>query len=120
VAGEYLLLRAHLPYWEGLIHIVERASQLLGTERADQALPGVWNPFEAGVWAILAIRPDRDRALADFITMLGTAVPGLPGGLTHTFPDPGLVTASSLDDLDLSATQAQAIQALALQGRADG
>jgi AraC family transcriptional regulator of adaptative response / DNA-3-methyladenine glycosylase II len=120
VAGEYLLLRAHLPYWEGLIHIVERAGQLLGTERADQALPGVWNPFEAGVWAILAIRPDRDRALADFITMLGTAVPGLPGGLTHTFPDPGLVTASSLDDLDLSATQAQAIQALALQGRADG
>jgi len=119
-AGEYLLLRVHLPYWEGLIHIVERAGQLLGTEQPEFVLPGVWNPFEAGVWAILAARPDRDRVLAEFVTTLGTAVPGLPGGLTHTFPDPELVAASGLDDLCLSAAEAQAIRALALTGRADG
>jgi AraC family transcriptional regulator of adaptative response / DNA-3-methyladenine glycosylase II len=116
VAGEYLLLRAHLPYWEGLIHIVERAGQLLGTERPESVLPGVWNSFEAGVWAILAGRPDRDRVLAEFVSTLGTAVPGLPGGLTHIFPRPEVVSASGLDELGLTATEVRAIQALALHG----
>jgi AraC family transcriptional regulator, regulatory protein of adaptative response / DNA-3-methyladenine glycosylase II len=112
-SGEYLLLRLHLPYWEGLIHIVEQAGRLLGTERPESVLPGVWNSFEAGVWAILAARADRDRVLAEFVTTLGTAVPGLPGGLTHTFPGPELVTASRLDELGLSGAEAQAIRMLA-------
>src|ERR1700722_14927408 len=29
-----LLLRAHLPYWEGLIHLVDRAGQLLGVDHS--------------------------------------------------------------------------------------
>src|SRR6266508_769866 len=30
--AEYLLLQVHLPYWEGLIHVVERVERLLGLE----------------------------------------------------------------------------------------
>ena len=110
-SGDFLLLRVHLPYWEGLIHIVERAGQLLGTG----GLPGVWNPFEAGVWAILAARPDWELVLTDFVAELGAAVPGLPGGLTHAFPDPGAVAAASskLGRLGLSAAEAEEVQALA-------
>jgi AraC family transcriptional regulator, regulatory protein of adaptative response / DNA-3-methyladenine glycosylase II len=108
--GDFLLLRVHLPYWEGLIHIVERAGRLLGTG----GLPGVWNSFEAGVWAILAARPDRDLVLTDFVTALGVAVPGLPGGLTHAFPDPLAVTAPSvqLGELGLSTAEAEEVRAL--------
>jgi AraC family transcriptional regulator, regulatory protein of adaptative response / DNA-3-methyladenine glycosylase II len=29
---DHLLLRAHLPYWEGLIHVVERAGRMLGID----------------------------------------------------------------------------------------
>jgi AraC family transcriptional regulator of adaptative response / DNA-3-methyladenine glycosylase II len=108
--GDFLLLRVHLPYWEGLIHIVERAGRLLGTG----GLPGVWNSFEAGVWAILTARPDRDLVLTDFVTALGVAVPGLPGGLTHAFPDPLAVTAPSvqLGELGLSTAEAEEVRAL--------
>ena len=71
-----LLLRVHLPYWEGLIHLVDRVALLLGAGcdhsagvaalRGDPvlgplvakhpglAVPGAWNPFEAGVSAILS------------------------------------------------------------------
>lgn len=30
--ADHLLLRAHLPYWEGVIHVVERAARLVGLE----------------------------------------------------------------------------------------
>jgi AraC family transcriptional regulator, regulatory protein of adaptative response / DNA-3-methyladenine glycosylase II len=79
-----LLLCVHLPYWEGLIHVVGRVGRLLGAE-ADQ--PGEWSPVESGARA--ALGPDR---LAAMVTTLGTPVPGLPGGLTHTFPDAASVT----------------------------
>ena len=71
-----LLLRAHLPYWEGLIHVVDRVGRLLGIDYDHCAsgtalsrdpvlgplvtgypglvVPGAWNPFEVGVWAILS------------------------------------------------------------------
>ena len=73
-----LLLRVHLPYWEGLIHLVDRVGLLLGAESDHSAgaaalggdpvlgplvakhpglaVPGAWNPFEAGVSAILSGR----------------------------------------------------------------
>jgi AraC family transcriptional regulator, regulatory protein of adaptative response / DNA-3-methyladenine glycosylase II len=98
-----LRLRAHLPYWEGLIHVVDRAGLLLGihtdyspgvtallgdpalgpviARRPGLAVPGTWNPAEIAVQE----RLDRD-ALADYVRAHGTPVPGLPGGLTHTFP----------------------------------
>jgi AraC family transcriptional regulator of adaptative response / DNA-3-methyladenine glycosylase II len=130
-----LLLRAHLPYWEGLIHLVDRAGQLLGVERdysagvaalsgdpvlgplvakrPGLAVPGAWSPFEVGVSAILSGQPDRDRLLGAFVARLGTPVPGLPEGLIHTFPDPAAVTAASLAPIGLGPTGTSAIAALA-------
>ena len=130
-----LLLRVHLPYWEGLIHVVERVSQLLGTERDESAgaaalsgdpvlgslvaerpglaVPGAWNPFELEVWAVLSGRPDRDRLLEALVTGFGTRVPGLPDGLTHTFPDRAAVADGNLAALGFPAAEAKAITRLA-------
>ena len=66
---DHLQLRAHLPYWEGIIHVVERAARLAGIDSdphlasarlaTDAALgsliisrpgvrvPGAWGPFDA-------------------------------------------------------------------------
>ena len=134
----YLLLRAHLPYWEDLIHLVGRAERLLGTDadhtdgvaalRTDPvlgamvrahpglAVPGGWDPFEVGVWAILSRSAAPEPAaegLQAIVTSLGRPVPGLPSGLTHTFPDPGMVTPASLTAIGLPAADAATVAALA-------
>jgi AraC family transcriptional regulator, regulatory protein of adaptative response / DNA-3-methyladenine glycosylase II len=133
----YLLLRVHLPYWEGLIHLVGRVGQLLGADldfgagvtalRADPVLgplirrrpgitvPGAWTAFEVGVWAILS-RGDRlwvTRSLRALVTSLGTPVPGLPGGLSHVFPAPEVVSPARLAAAGLPEADAAAITALA-------
>ena len=35
----YLLLRVHLPYWQGLIHVVERVSRVLGVDPIMRSAP---------------------------------------------------------------------------------
>ena len=76
-------------------------------------MPGAWSPFEAGVGAVA--RRGRDavaatRWLGAFAARLGSPVPGLPGGLTHAFPEPAEVTparlaAAGLDDADAAAVR---------------
>jgi AraC family transcriptional regulator, regulatory protein of adaptative response / DNA-3-methyladenine glycosylase II len=133
---EYLLLRAHLPYWEGLIHLVGRIGLLLGTEtyqsvtitdpdgwpgspagdRPWLAAPGRWDPFESGVRTILSRGRDpaaAARMLAEFVTSLGTPVPGLPTGLTHTFPEANAIAPTGLAAAAIPAADATAIAALA-------
>ena len=136
-----LLLRVHLPYWEGLIHVVECVSQLLGTERDESAgvaalsgdpilgslvaerpglaVPGAWNPFELEVWAVLSGHPQRDRLLEALVTSSGIPVPGLPDGLTHTFPNRAAVAASNLAALGFPEVEAAAITRLAADGGED-
>jgi AraC family transcriptional regulator, regulatory protein of adaptative response / DNA-3-methyladenine glycosylase II len=98
-----LLLRVHLPYWEGLIHVVDRVGLLLGVHtdfsagvtallgdrtlgplivrRPGLVIPGAWNPYE------IAVQERLSRTeLGEFVRRHGTPVPGLPGDLTHTFP----------------------------------
>jgi AraC family transcriptional regulator of adaptative response / DNA-3-methyladenine glycosylase II len=134
--GASLLLRVHLPYWEGLIHVVERAGTVLGADsdhavgsavlrgdpvsgapgasHAGLAIPGAWNTFEAGVWAILSGgHSEPGQLLAEFVRHLGTPVPGLPAGLTHIFPDPAAVTPHSLTPVRLPEAEAAAVAALA-------
>jgi AraC family transcriptional regulator of adaptative response / DNA-3-methyladenine glycosylase II len=124
---ENCLLRVHLPYWEGLIHVVDRVGLLLGAEAGHcagvlgplvaehpgLAVPGAWNPFEAGVSAILSGRPDRDRLLEALVARLGTPGAQPAGGLTHTFPDPARVTSASLVPIGLGPAEASAIAVLA-------
>lgn len=50
--ADHLLLRAHLPYWEGVIHVAERAARAVGI-----GTPSAWGPFEAAVRTLLG--PDR-------------------------------------------------------------
>ncbi|HZR55151.1 MAG TPA: helix-turn-helix domain-containing protein [Streptosporangiaceae bacterium] len=108
-----LLLRVHLPYWEGLIHVVDRIGRLLGID-ADHAVAPGWTSFEAGVCDILAgSERSEPGLLAAFVDRLGTAVPGLPAGLTHAFPDPSAVTEQSLKATGLPETEAAAIAVLA-------
>jgi len=134
----YLLLRAHLPHWEGLIHVVGRVGRLLGLDtdhaagaaalRADAvlgaivrdrpglAVPGAWSAFEIGVWAILSRGRDPGSVaqwLEAVVTSLGTPVPGLPAGLTHTFPDAEVVTSASLATIGLPTDDATAVAVLA-------
>jgi AraC family transcriptional regulator of adaptative response / DNA-3-methyladenine glycosylase II len=120
----YLLLRAHLPYWEGLIHVVGRAGLLLGTETGQGvAGPGAWDPFEGGVRAIVGQERDPGavrRRLGKIVTGLGTPVPGLPAGLTHTFPQPEAMTPARLAVSGLPAADAGAVAALSAAIAGDG
>jgi AraC family transcriptional regulator, regulatory protein of adaptative response / DNA-3-methyladenine glycosylase II len=85
----HLLLRAHLPYWEGLIHVAERAGRMVGTD-ADPAVrvPGAWGPFEAAVHAVVSQDDlgEARRRLGRLVRPFGPRVPGLAHGLTHRAP----------------------------------
>jgi AraC family transcriptional regulator of adaptative response / DNA-3-methyladenine glycosylase II len=134
--GNHLLLRAHLPHWEELIHVVARArriasldldidaatSQLVGDPLIAPLLkarpglrpPGTWDPFETGVQTLAG------GAIARLVQRLGTPVPGLRAlGLTHTFPDPAAVAAADLPELGLAPTRAKAVRAFARAVAAD-
>ncbi|MEJ3651649.1 helix-turn-helix domain-containing protein [Actinomycetes bacterium KLBMP 9759] len=121
---DHLLLHAHLPYWEGLIHIVDRIGRLLGLDtdpaagaaalgalarpRPGLVVPGAWTPLEPGLHTLLG----SERAGA-VVAALGTAVAGLPGGLTHVFPEPEVLTADALRGIGLDRPEAAAVAALA-------
>jgi AraC family transcriptional regulator, regulatory protein of adaptative response / DNA-3-methyladenine glycosylase II len=118
---DYLLLRAHLPFWEGVIHVVDRAARLVGLDcepvlaRAQLSLdprfgplvaarpgvrvPGAWGPFEVAVQAVVRDQlppADAADALRKLVEVYGVPVPGLAAGLTHLFPGPEALTAAEL------------------------
>ncbi|WP_020388184.1 helix-turn-helix domain-containing protein [Kribbella catacumbae] len=90
--ADHLLLRAHLPYWEGVIHVFERATQLVGLPlikaRPGIRVPGAWGPFETAVQAVVRdLAPtEADEILGQLVKSTGTPVAGLGHGLTHAFP----------------------------------
>ncbi|GAA1665051.1 DNA-3-methyladenine glycosylase 2 [Kribbella yunnanensis] len=108
---DHLLLQAHLPFWEGVIHVVDRAARLVGLEtdtstarqflstdpeigprlieRPGLRVPGAWGPFEVAVQAVVRDQLPADEAddvLRKIVEVYGVAVPGLGFGLTHLFP----------------------------------
>jgi AraC family transcriptional regulator, regulatory protein of adaptative response / DNA-3-methyladenine glycosylase II len=114
----HLLLRAHLPYWEGLIHVAERAGRMVGADAGPAArAPGAWGPFEAAVQAIVAQECDdlgeAHRQLGRMVQRFGPRVPGLTHGLTHLFPSAELLAAGDLADLDLPPATVKSLAALA-------
>jgi len=116
--ADHLLLRAHLPYWEGLIHVAERAGRMVGADAGPGARgPGAWGPFEAAVQAIVAQQSD-DLAeargqLGVMVRQFGPPVPGLTHGLTHLFPSAEALAAGNLADLDLPSATIKTVAALA-------
>jgi len=130
-ADPNLLLRVHLPYWEGLIHVVEHVARVLGADcdhtvgsvasvdrpppdgSAGSLVPGGWSTLEVGVWSILSATPDGHNLLRKLVVGLGDSVPGLPGGLSHTFPDAASLTDGTLETRGIPASEAAAIASLA-------
>lgn len=120
---DHLVLIAHLPYWEGLIHVVERIRHTLGLDTEPEAVPhlasdlllsplvrarlglrvpGAWAPFEIGVGT--AIRrhcgpAEATERIGRLVKEHGVEVPGLPHGLTHAFPSAAVLAAADLDSL---------------------
>jgi AraC family transcriptional regulator of adaptative response / DNA-3-methyladenine glycosylase II len=136
---DHLVLHAHLPHWEGLIHLVERARRIaaLDAPAADAAAhlgldpvlaplvaarPGVrpagtWDPFEAGVRVVIGQQVSMSAANAiagRLVDRLGDPVPGLaPFSLRHTFPTPKALVDGDLDGLGLTGARAAAVRAFA-------
>ena len=135
--GDQLLLRAHLPYWEGLIHVVERVRRLLALDvdldsaahlRADPLLgpligarpglriPGAWTPFDAGVRAIVRRHcgpADAAAHLGRLVRDHGPAISGLAHGLTHAFPGAEAVAAADLETSGLPPETAGTVRRFA-------
>jgi AraC family transcriptional regulator of adaptative response / DNA-3-methyladenine glycosylase II len=136
---DHLLLRAHLPHWAGLIHIVQSARAIFNLD-ADAAAanrhlaadpivghlcgnrpgvrpPGTWDPFETGIEAIVSkqVSPaETARTMRRIVERYGRPVPGLQAlGLTHTFPLRSTLAEADLRGLGLGSSQAAAIHALA-------
>ena len=118
---DHLILRAHLPFWEGVIHVVDRAARLVGldcepvrarahlaadselgplvTARPGVRVPGAWGPFEVAVQAVVRDRLAPDEAgdaLRKLVEVYGVPVPGLGHGLTHAFPGPEALAAAEM------------------------
>lgn len=136
---DHLLLRAHLPHWEGLIHVVQQvrripnldsppvaANELLADDialaplvRARPGLrpPGTWDAYEVGVRAIIGQRVSVAGAstiTARLVQRHGGPVPGLaPFGLTHAFPAADTLAGADLDGLGLTGARAAAVRAFA-------
>ncbi|WP_405069373.1 helix-turn-helix domain-containing protein [Kribbella sp. NBC_01510] len=119
--SDHLLLRAHLPYWEGVIHVVDRAARLVGLDaepvlaktllsgdpvigpliaaRPGVRVPGAWGPFEVAVQAVVRDQLPRDDAydvLHKLVEVHGMPVPGLSHSLTRAFPGPQALTEAEL------------------------
>jgi AraC family transcriptional regulator of adaptative response / DNA-3-methyladenine glycosylase II len=136
---DHLLVRAHLPHWEGLIHVVERARRIVNLDadlddatwhlgadptvgalvrsRPGLRVPGTWDPFETGVRAIIGQQVSVAGAgtiTARLVQRYGTPVPGLRAlGLTHTFPTPATLATADLAGLGFPSARAEAIRAFA-------
>jgi AraC family transcriptional regulator of adaptative response / DNA-3-methyladenine glycosylase II len=142
--SDHLLLRAHLPYWEGVIHVVERAARMLGIdtdvtageqrlisdsmlapivrERPGLRVPGAWGPFEMAVQVIIGEILDYDatrEALRSIVRTLGTHIPGLPCELTHAFPSAETIAEHDLSRCGLARAVASAVTEFAAAVAAD-
>jgi AraC family transcriptional regulator of adaptative response / DNA-3-methyladenine glycosylase II len=136
---EHLVLRAHLPHWEGVIHIAQRARRIFCLDadlesaiahlegdtkmrRLVRLRPGIrpmgtWDPFETGVRAIVGQQVTVTAAntiARRLVTRFGVPVPGLvPLGLTHLFPGPSALAEADLETIGLTSSRAATVRAFA-------
>jgi len=133
---DHLVLTAHLPHWNGLIHVVEQVRRLFnldadlasaaGTLGGDPliglrlaALPGLrpvgaWDPLEVGVRAVIGQQVSVAGAstlAGRLVERLGTRVPGLGQlGLTHMFPSAGTLAEADLGGIGLTGARVDTIR----------
>lgn len=136
--GSCLVLTAHLPHWQGLMHIVQRArgiasldfdlaaaTERLGPDPVAGPLlrrrpgvrpPGTWDPFEGCVRAVITrhCHPEATSALMGrLVEQTGGEVAGLAAwGLSATFPTPQAVASADPDRVGLPGCCARVIQSL--------
>ncbi|HKI24035.1 MAG TPA: AlkA N-terminal domain-containing protein [Gaiellaceae bacterium] len=134
-----LFLVVHLPHWEELIHVVERARRIAGLDLdVDEAsrhlardriigrlvrarpgirVPGTWDPFEIGVRAIIGQQVSARGAntlVSRLVESFGTPVGGLSQlGLSATFPSSTRLAEADLDGAGLPTVRAMAVSAFA-------
>ena len=131
-----LLLRAHLPHWEGLIDVVQRArrifnldgdvaaaSELLSADprlgellarRPGMRPPGTWDGFEVGVRAIVGQQVSVRGAttiIGRIVARYGTEVEGLGAlGLSRLFPEPERLAQADMEAIGMPAARVAAIR----------
>lgn len=136
---DHLLLRAHLPRWRELMHIVQRTRRIasldfdpdpataeLGDDpfigplvraRPGVRVPGTWDGFETGVRAIIGQHVSIAAAntiAGRLVERFGTPVAGLrPLGLSHTFPAPETLARENIVGIGLTRVRTKAIQSFA-------
>ena len=80
-------------------------------------MPGVWDPFEVGVRAIVGQQVSVAGAstiTGRLVERAGTAVPGLTQfGLTHVFPTPATLATADLTGIGLTGARIAAIRGFA-------
>jgi AraC family transcriptional regulator of adaptative response / DNA-3-methyladenine glycosylase II len=142
---DHLVLVAHLPHWEGLVHLVARARRIANLDfdldepaarlardpiigpllRASPGLrpPGTWDAFEVGVRAIVSQQVTVAAAntiAGRLVERFGDPVPGLASmGLTHTFPAAPTLAEADLADLGLPRARQETIRSFARAVAAD-
>jgi AraC family transcriptional regulator of adaptative response / DNA-3-methyladenine glycosylase II len=136
---DHLVLVAHLPHWDELMHLVARARRIANLDfdldepadhlardptmrpllRARPGLraPGSWCPFETGVRAIIGQHVTVGAAntiTGRLVERYGTEVPGLRRlGLTNTFPPASTLATADLSRLGLTRAREEAIRSFA-------
>jgi len=78
-------------------------------------IPGVWDPFECAVRAVIGqqVSVAAGRTIvARLVARLGQPVSGGVDGLTHLFPSPADIASADLDGLGLPRARAGALRAL--------
>jgi len=136
---DHLLLRAHLPHWEGLIHVAQRVRHIFGLDagvegarallgddppigplvaaRPGLRVPGTWDAYETGVRAIIGQQvtvAGASTITGRLVQRHGRPVPGLtPLGLTHTFPPAATLADANLDGVGLPGARIRAVQGFA-------
>jgi AraC family transcriptional regulator, regulatory protein of adaptative response / DNA-3-methyladenine glycosylase II len=132
---DHLLLQAHLPHWEELVHVVQRARRIASLDfeldepashlaqdptigplleaRPGLRPPGTWDAFETGVRAIIGQQvtlANANTIAGRLVERFGTRVLGLePLGLTHTFPSAATLGSVDLGGLGLTPARSHGI-----------
>ncbi len=88
----------------------------LARRRPGLRIPGIWDPFECAVRAILGqqVTVAASRTLAArLVERAGRALPAASGELTHLFPSPQSLAQADLGGIGITGARISAIRALA-------